>query len=132
MRRLIVILFVAIMAASCRGGLSHDFLESPDIRLEVNGIPCLVYGESDCQLGYNTQTCTFTVMKDNASDYYSLTLEKLPVSEGEYINGDISWTTPESIETRKDIVFKVVKLEDDTIWLWNADGQIAVCVKILV
>lgn len=131
MKRFLVILS-AILLASCSGRLDHSFLEDPAIRLTVNGDICLSYEETDCQLGFNAQNCSFCVMTDNASDYYILTMDRIPHSEGERINADITWTTVSSIENRKGIAFKVMKLEGDTIWLWNSDERIAVCVRTLI
>lgn len=132
MKRLIAILAILISAASCSGRLERDFLESPEVRLSVDNRTLFVYDPLTCQMGYDATDCRFHVMKDNASDYYMLTLSKQPSSEGEHIKGDISWTTSDSIENRKNIAFTVMKLEGDIIWLWNADQRIAVCVKKLI
>lgn len=132
MKRLAILIVLALTAASCSQRIDPDFLQSPDIRLEVMGVPCLTYDENGCQLGFNAAKCEFRVLSDNASDYYILVLDAIPQVQSEKICGSITWTTANSIESRKNVVFKVMKLENDTVWLWNADNQIAVCVRVLV
>lgn len=132
MKKLLSLLLLSVLAIACNGGFDYSFSESDRIRLEIGGRLYLEYDESLGQLGFNAQDCCFSVLSDNASDYFILTLDKMPGAKGETVSASLKWTTPSSIESRKDIVFKVMKLEDDILWLYNSNERIAVCVKILV
>lgn len=132
MKRVLSLVVLLILAASCAEKIDVTFPESEEIRLEIGGKPQMSYDESLGQLGFNSRNCCFSVMNDSASDYFVITLERMPATVDEIIMADLCWTTPSSIENRKNIAFLVLRLEGDTVWLYNCDERIGVCVRKLV
>lgn len=131
MRKTALVILISLVTVSCSEKHHTDFLPSEGICLEVTGKSILQYDEATCQLGFNRDRCEFRVLTDNASDYFVLQLSDIPAEEGETVFGKIKWTTPSRVESRKDVAFKVMKLEGDKIWLWNSSGKIAVCVSLI-
>ena len=64
-------------------------------------------------------------------DYFCVTLNAIPVQEGETVMGDLRWTTSTSINSRNRIALEAVKVEGDEIWLWNRQSQTALVIRVL-
>lgn len=132
-RRITCILMVVIAACvcSCRNDIFPEFVSNPDVHIEMNGNTILRYDEVTCQMGFNRDRRQFRMSTDSMSDYFSITMNMIPVIEGETIKGDLVWTTDRDVVTRKNIALEVVKTEDDKFWLWNEQERIALVIEIL-
>lgn len=131
MRRLLLGIFLLAITAACTRDSDPEFITTSDIRLSIGGKTLFSYDEEHDQLGFNRQRCEFRVLTDNASDYFLLQLDKIPVNTGEIVRGNLRWTTPTEVSAKKNITFKTVKLEGDMLWLWSDNGRIAVCVRLI-
>ena len=133
MRKYLLILFACLVLAGCQGGgkVEPEFLNSSDICLRVNGSAVFTYDPLTCQLAFNRRNCEFRVHTDTMSDYYCVTLDAIPSSVDQKIDGTLSWTSSSSI-LHKDCTFRVEKISSDgCVWLWNRKDKIGAVVKIL-
>ena len=131
MRKRLFILLCLLLSACAGRRIDPDFVASNDVRLRSRGEDCFVYDDIHCQMAFNLSRGEFRAFTDNLSDYYFIRMYELPGSEGQSIKADLEWTTYSTIETRKGIALKVVKLEGDTVWLWNGAQQLALTVVML-
>ena len=133
MKRLALFIIAALLLAACdRGVLDPAFIANSDIRMEVEGKTVFVYDPIKCQQSFNAEKRRFIVHTDTMSDYYLVTLNDLPSEAGTEVRGDVTWTTSSSgTQTRKNVAFKVAKLEGNTIWLWSARNRIQLTVNYL-
>lgn len=127
-----LLLASAVLTSSCnKAELFPLFIEREDIHLQVGGEDVFKYDENSCQLGFNRELKQFRVHTDNMSDYFCITMNDLPESEGDIVVADISWTTMRDVKYRKKITLEAVKLKGDKIWFWNDGQRIAAVVQIL-
>lgn len=128
MKRLLGIVVIALLAASCHNKVREEFLASPDICLEENGKVLLTYNPLTCQISRNTSKMQYRIMDDTMSRYYMLTLRQMPESVGQTVVADLRWSTGVSVENYSALEFTVEKLESGQVWLWNSRRKIAVSV----
>jgi len=134
MGRICAAMLLLGLAAACNRAAEPDeaFLASEDLCLIERGHLIRRYDPLTCQIGFSRSDVEFRVHNDRMSDFYILTLERLPSSEGEEIVGTVMWSGSSGITRRSDLTFKVEKLSSDgKVWLWNAGKQVAVSVRIL-
>ena len=133
MKKLWIILFFCLALTGCqRGGkVDSEFIGSNDICLRVKGSTVFTYNPLTCQLAFNRRNCEFRVHTDTMSDYYCVTLDAIPSSEDQKIDGSLCWTSSSSI-LHKDCTFRVEKISTDgCVWLWDRKDKIGAVVKIL-
>lgn len=132
MRRLILILAALLLACSCNDDrLASAFSARDEVRLQVGGVEIHCYDPLTWQMGFNAEKRQFRVHTDSMSDYFTLTLSKIPQEDDEQVTGTVVYTTSDNIVTRKNITLKVLRLEGDKIWLWNQSGEIGLEVRLL-
>jgi hypothetical protein len=133
MKKLWIILVFCLALTGCqRGGkVDSEFIGSSDICLRVKGSTVFTYNPLTCQLAFNRRNCEFRVHTDTMSDYYCVTLDAIPSSEDQKIDGSLCWTSSSSI-LHKDCTFRVEKISTDgCVWLWDRKDKIGAVVKIL-
>ncbi len=135
MRRVlnIVLCLLAALAFACcngRNGFDRDFVESDVISLTVNKVKVFEYDPMTCQLGYNDTKREFRVSTDKMSDYFVVTLSKIPSAKDENVTGSISWTGEDYTKDLKNLTFQTVKIERGKIWLWNQANKLAVIIPL--
>ena len=108
-----------------------SFIESDEIRLQVGRAVQFRYDPLKCQMSFNRERREFRAQTDNVSDYYVATLSEIPVSEGQTLTADLSWTTETDVLNRKNLALEVVKIEGEKIWLWSDSGHIGLSVVVL-
>lgn len=101
-----------------------------DISLTIAGQKVFSYNPNTCQIGYNAGNRQYRVSDDNMSDFFILTVKKIPEEEGEMIYSTIYYTTRDRIKT-ENMDLKVVKKDNDgKIWLWNSSKKCGVVIKL--
>ena len=136
MRRVLNILLcvlasIAFVCCQGRHGYDRSFTDSETISLTVNKQKVFEYDPITCQLGYNDEKREFRVSTDNMSDYFVVTLSKIPSAKEERVTGSISWTGEDYIRELRNQTFETVKVERGKIWLWNQTNKLAVIIPIM-
>ena len=131
----IIILLSALLPPLLQGCNPRQDMEAMlsdgTVRLSVKGSEKMVYNPLTCQMAFNRQKCTFRVLTDSMSDYFSLSLDALPTTQGEEVCGSISWTEQDRVESKNEVALSVVKLQGDKVWLWDDDQRILCVFKVL-
>ena len=132
-QNILVCLLAVLGLVSCNGrnGYDRSFTESDTISLTVNKQTVFEYDPFTCQLGYNDTKREFRVSTDNMSDYFVLTLSKIPTSKEEQITGSITWTGDDYTRELRNQTFQTVKVEHGKIWLWNQANKLAVIIPVM-
>lgn len=127
-----IVLFCLCTVLSCTNHTyTPDFLTDDTIRLEVGKKRMFTYTPSECQYAYNLDRHEFRAHTDNMSDYFIVRLNETPTREAQEIMAlNMEWTERNGMnKSKKNIVLQVVKLEDNTFWLWNSRDGIKVTVR---
>ena len=131
-RGILTLLAAFALLTSCDSSREREsFVESDEIRLQVGREVQFRYDPLKCQLSFNRERKEFRAQTDNVSDYYIATLSEIPVSEGQTLTADISWTTETDVLNRKNLALEVVRIEGEKIWLWSDSGRIGLSVVVL-
>ena len=129
------ILSIAVLLLSgCRRDepVDDDFLAGNDIELKVGASVIHRYDPRTWQLSFNKDRLVYRVFDDKMSEYYQLTCSQLPLEKDQKLKGSVTWTTPRSTTTKKDLEFTVVKTDSQgTIWLWNGKEKIGISVRTI-
>ncbi len=128
---LLTVALVALLSGCDRSGARNAFVESGEIRLQVGRVVQFRYDPLKCQMSFNRDRKEFRIQTDNVSDFYAVRLSEIPVSEGQTLSADLSWTTATDVLNRKNLALRVVKTEGEKIWLWSDSGRIGLSVVIL-
>ena len=84
------------------------------------------------QMGYNAQKNEFRVHDDSMGNYFILSCNARPDTEGQELEADIQWTMKTSIKRFEGVEFEVKKTSaDGCVWLWNKTQGIGVVVRKL-
>jgi len=119
--------------SSCYGSkVDPDFLATTVFGLQVKGNEVFKFDYYSCQTAFNLQKKEFRAHTDTMSDYYCLTLDKLPSSTGDKVKGDLVWTSTSDVSEKEDISFVVKKVErNQMMWLWSRKEGIGVVIQII-
>ena len=130
---ILLCLMAAFLLVCCDGrhGYDRSFTDSDVVSLTVNKVKVFEYDPMTCQLGYNDSKREFRVSTDNMSDYFVITLSKIPTSKEEQVTGSISWTGADYIRDLSNQTFETVKVDRGKIWLWNQANKLAVIIPII-
>lgn len=130
---ILLCLLVALLIVSCqdRRGYDRSFTDSDTVSLTVNKVKVFEYNPMTCQLGYNDSKKEFRASTDNMSDYFVVTLSKIPTAKEERVTGNITWTGEDFIKDLKNQSFEAVKIDRGKIWLWNQTNKLAVVIQVL-
>ena len=132
MKRTVLILLAILTLLSCNDRQDEPaFLAFDQVRLEMSGKEVFVYDPATCQLSFNRTAGEFRAGTDNMSDYFVVKFHRVPAHLNEEVDADFTWTTERSVERKKNITLKVMKLEGDVLWLWGSSSRTALIVRIL-
>lgn len=133
MKRLIQILLAGILLVTSCGNPDEmtNFSDTDTIRLEVAGMTRFVYNPLNCQLAFNRERGEFRVSTDTMSDYFIVRLSGIPTQTGQEVTGDVIWTTDTDVVNRNGITLRLINVQGDKMWLWNANYRIGAEVRIL-
>lgn len=136
MKRSIISMTTAILALAllqgCQGKVDPEFMTSQNFGLRVRDEAVFKYDPLNWQVAFNRKRCEFRVHTDNMSDYYCVRLDCVPTAEKQRAKGSIEWTSKSSVNSHKDLVF-IVERVDNTgrIWLWSKKERIGAVVQVL-
>lgn len=135
MKRHIGILLIVIAACMCASCVDDstipEFTKDERIHMSLGGKDVFVFDELICQLAFNRDRREFRAHTDNMSDYMVARFDMLPEHEDQEVTATIIWTTDTSVETKKNVTLKVVRLEGDKVWLWGKSSRVAMTIRIL-
>lgn len=127
----ILLLLPALLCSCVKDDFRPVFIQTEETCLMQRGSTVFSYDPLTCQMGFNREKNEFRVHTDNMSDFYIVTLDRIPVQLGEKVEGTIVWTTETSIYTRKKITLEAVRIEGERIWLWHEQSRTGVTVSAL-
>lgn len=134
MKRFLLILFchIAVLTACNReADLRDSFSESEGVGLSVKGRKVFKYNALNCQSSFNRERCEFRLCTDNMSDFVRVRLSGIPAEKGQRLSADVSWTTSDNVDRKKDVGFEVIRCENDRFWLWSSSSRIGIVLRVL-
>ena len=133
MRQILIIMTVMLCLTGCREyDIEEILLQREDISLTIKGEDVISYREETFQIGYNARENEFRVFDDEMGNWFVLTCNERPSSEGQVFEADLKWTSTSTTKSRKDLSFRVEKTDSQGhLWLWCEDDAIGVVVREL-
>ena len=121
-----------ILLVSCQGKVDPEFIGTQDFGLQVKDVKVFTYDALTWQTAFNREKREFRVHTDNMSDYYCVTLNTVPSSEGQKVKGSIVWTSSSDVITKSGLNFSVEKIDRaGRIWLWCKKERIGAVIQAL-
>ena len=121
-----------ILLASCQGKVDPEFIGLQDFGLQVKDTKVFTYNSLTWQTAFNRERCEFRVHTDNMSDYYCVTLNTIPSSEGQKVKGSVVWTSSSDVINKSGLNFSVEKIDRaGRIWLWCKKERIGAVIQAL-
>lgn len=121
-----------ILLASCQGKVDPEFIGLQDFGLQVKDTKVFNYNSLTWQTAFNRERCEFRVHTDNMSDYYCVTLNTVPSSEGQKVKGSVVWTSSSDVINKSGLNFSVEKIDRaGRIWLWCKKERIGAVIQAL-
>ncbi|MCX4335473.1 MAG: hypothetical protein K1V99_01290 [Bacteroidales bacterium] len=133
MKKIIMILTVALLAASCdKYDVTEVLLQRSDISLTWKGKLQMSYNESSCQLGFNEEKKEFRVYDDALGYWFIVRCNQMPRHVDQTLKADVEWTTANDTRTEKGVEFSVEKTDSQgKIWMWSKSKKIGVVIRQL-
>jgi len=114
----ILLVAATVILVACPGPDIPEILDDETPSLTVKGVRQFRFNELTCQESFSISRKEFRAGDDKMSNYFVLTLNQLPVTEGMSIKGNLQWTTDDDVRTLKNLTFSVLKKdENQTVWL---------------
>lgn len=132
MRYLYTILIAMLFMTGCSLNQSTlgPTVESDLISLTWKETVQVEYDPATYQLGYDSRKNEYRVYDDRLSYWFTVTCSEKPVTEGQILTADVSWTAKSKTKTLKGIKFEVTKTDDTgMVWLWNQANKISIVLK---
>ena len=132
MRHHIIILAFALLFVGCttRDELAEALLENQEISITWKGTVQVSYDPDTFQLGYSSSNNEYRVYDDRLAYWFRVKCSEKPVSEGQTIKADISWTGINKTHEYKDLQLTVKKADGSgLIWLWNSTESLGIIIK---
>lgn len=121
-----------ILLASCQGKVDPEFIGLQDFGHQVKDTKVFTYNSLTWQTAFNRERCEFRVHTDNMSDYYCVTLNTVPSSEGQKVKGSVVWTSSSDVIKKSGLNFSVEKIDRaGRIWLWCKKERIGAVIQAL-
>ena len=132
MRYYLIILAFALLFAGCtsKDELAEALMESQNISITWKGAVQVTYNADTFQLGYNSANNEYRVYDDNLTNWFIVKCSQKPMTEGETVVADVSWTGEKSIKNFTGKTFKVAKTDEQGhVWLQNSSDKIGIIIK---
>ena len=131
MKRFTIIAALLLAAAGCKGpDVEEVLLHRSDISLTWKGDVQVSYNPATCQMSFNDGSNTYRIYTDKLSEWFMVSCSENPVSQGQTLTADVSWTGPRSIKTFNGVEFKVEKTDGSgLVWLWSSTHTIGIIIR---
>lgn len=132
MKRIAIIMTIMLLAAGCNRetGTETPLTETSDISLTWKGARQVTYSPDNCQMAYNDARHEYRVYDDKLANWFILRCSEAPVSVGQLISADVSWTGKSSTKEFIALEFSVEKTDENgQIWLYNPSNKIGIVIK---
>ena len=131
MMKRIIILAILALAAGCQPVSEPDtLLSQSEISLTWKGVTQLTYSSKDYQMAFNDRDIEYRVYDDNLTNWFIVKCSQKPMTEGETVVADVSWTGEKSIKSFTGKTFKVAKTDGQGhVWLQNSSDKIGIIIK---
>ena len=130
--KIYAVILTGILLAACQGKVGPEFIRTTDFELQVKDETVFRYDPLTWQTAFKREKREFRVHTDNMSDYYCVTLNNIPSSEGQKVKGSIVWTSSSNVITKSGLTFSVEKIDRaGRIWLWSRKERIGAVVQAL-
>ena len=127
-----IIIIMLTITGCVNYNVEETLLQNNEISLTWKGDLQISYTPATHQLGYNDSRNEYRVYDDKLANWFVLKCDKTPVSVGQIVKSDISWTGNDNIKKLKGIELKVEKTDETgKIWLWNQEYGIGIIIKSL-
>jgi len=134
MRKILTLMLLAALACSC----NREYLEVEEEMTGCNGIGLWIKGErvfeySDnlCQYSWNPDDFVFRSFDDSMTEWFSVSMDSVPLEEGDKVTATLKWTTRTDIKTKKGVELKVIKTERQKIWLWSRKTGTGAIIEVI-
>lgn len=129
---IIILMILASVLSSCVQ--NEEFMEyllnEQEISLTRKGEPQVTYDPATFQLGYNSERCEYRVYDDRLAYWFIVKCSEQPVSEGQIITADISWTGVTRTHEYNGIKLTVKKVDSSGyVWLWSNTDSIGIILR---
>ncbi len=134
---ILVVLACALLAGGCdNNNLNEaDFVTTvSEVCLIVNSQTIMQYDSGIHQMAWHEGKRQFRLMNDTLSDYFVVTLGKMPETMGETVPVELVYTTTTRTTTVSDNFYasKISNTSSGTMyWLWNSHEKIGVVIQEL-
>lgn len=122
-----------LVLAGCNREETPELMpEMSEISLTWKGKSQVTYNSASYQLAFNNAKNEYRVYDDKLSNWFVCRCAEKPVSVGQKVTADISWTGESSTKTFVAIEMTVEKVDaNGLIWLWSASNKIGIVIKNL-
>lgn len=132
LKHIALLLLPTVLLLACKGPDIHEILEDDTPSLIIKGEKVFRFEKLTCQESFSVSAKEFRVGNDRMSDYFILSLNQLPMTEGMKLNGSITWTTDTDVKTLKNLSFTVLQTDlNQTVWLNCEFENIYVTVRMV-
>ena len=81
-------------------------------------------------MAFNDRDIEYRVYDDNLTNWFTVKCSQKPMTEGETVVADVSWTGEKSIKSFTGKTFKVAKTDEQGhVWLQNSSDKIGIIIK---
>lgn len=130
--RILILSVLMSLNLTCQSSneLLEVLLECQDISLTWKGEVQVAYDPETFQLGYNSDRHEYRVYDDRLAYWFVVSCSEQPVTEGQVVTADVSWTGVNNTHVSKGIELTVKKTDPSgNIWLWNQVESIGIILK---
>ena len=133
-RTLFAAIAAAMMLNACQPqGVTElsSFVRDDTVRLEIDGVRVFSYDESLCQMALNAARGEFRVHDDTMSEFFIITMDKLPQAAGDRVNASILWTESGYERDKQNVTLVARSIRGDVIWLCDDSQRNAAVIRML-
>lgn len=124
---------LAFLLTACNPyDVNEILLVREDVSLTWKGTEQMSYDPLTWQMGCNAGKNEFRVHDDSMGNYFIVTCNARPDTEGQELEADVQWTMKTSIKRFEGVKFEVMKTSaDGHVWLWSKTQGIGVVIRKL-
>ena len=108
-----------------------SFVRDNNVRLEIDGVRVFNYNDAGCQLALNARRGEFRAHDDTMSEYFIISMDKLPLAAGDRVNATISWTESGYERQKQNVTLVARSIRGDVVWLCDDTQRNAAVIRLL-